>query len=152
MVTFFQNAATVPPVPFLQGKQLPFASSVPNNGNYQTQIRSHAAARFARFNARGLFQDHLTKGWRCARCCGERRICEQHSDRQRPHEDCAGPGAVSKPAKRRNRRMIRWGPGYRSVARGVMPTRDRRSAPAGAASNTTSGAVDYRTHVFMDSF
>jgi hypothetical protein len=28
----------------------------------------------------------------CARCHGLVWICEQHSDREWPHEDCAGPG------------------------------------------------------------
>jgi hypothetical protein len=28
----------------------------------------------------------------CARCQGERWICERHPDRSWPHDDCAGPG------------------------------------------------------------
>jgi hypothetical protein len=47
---------------------------------------------YARHVANGLKQDHLRAGWTCERCRAERWICEQHPDREWPHEDCAGPG------------------------------------------------------------
>jgi len=39
----------------------------------------------------GLLRDHRRAGWKCARCLGERFICEQHPHRPWPHEECTGP-------------------------------------------------------------